>query len=216
MEPEPSEDDIANIFETKTVAWTLQRTTTMQFFVMSEIIDELSIGSRQKPVCVRSGYLEDCFLLLAAGVEGWVRGTVTGQTLQATLKLHNFTKPSHWLTLPHGLQGKVDRLISPKILARPPYPWRGLNACGSSSAADYDGANCLKPQDTKRFLTFLERAWEEDWAVPFVKDPAHSGQSVGSEVGIPRFRQVELAQQLLPKLKVLRKFKHPCVFRIST
>lgn len=210
----PSDEELAEVFETKTVAWTLRRSTP-QFSVMSDIM-WLIPKLRRHSLDVSTGYNEDCFALVAAGIDGWVRRTVRDRTLLAILKLHNFEQLSHWLDLPKRIVTQVKRLVSPRMRSKPLYAWQGSEACRYSpfGVSDYERDNCLNLADTRRFLTFLERAWEENKAVPFLRPDIGRGLSVDlATIASPKFRDVDLAQDLVAKRKAIRRFEKPCVLR---
>src|SRR5262249_2156600 len=155
------------------------RRSTPQFLLMSDIMAGIP-KLRRHSLALSTNYLEDCFALVAAGIHGWVRGVVSTRTLQAILKLHNFEQPGHWLNLPRGVGAQVKRLVTLEMLVKPLYPWQGPDACRYFPAGftDYTGQNCLNVADTRRFWKFLERAWEENQAVPFLKAEHGRGLSV--------------------------------------
>src|SRR4051794_6602927 len=65
---EASDDDIVEVFETKTVAWTLRRSTP-QFLLMSDIMAIIP-NLRKHSLDLLTDYNEDCFALVAAGIDG--------------------------------------------------------------------------------------------------------------------------------------------------
>src|SRR5262245_44150491 len=63
---EPADKELAQLFETRSLAWTLRRSTP-QFFVMSEIM-ALAPTLRRHRLDVSTHFPEDCFALVGAGV----------------------------------------------------------------------------------------------------------------------------------------------------
>src|SRR5262245_61393584 len=98
---EPSDQQVAHILATKTISWTLRRSTS-QFCLMSEILGELP-HLRKSWLDVSTSYAEDCLAVIAAGIDQWTRAAVDDPTLQAILKLHNCPEPGRFLDLPKRL-----------------------------------------------------------------------------------------------------------------
>jgi hypothetical protein len=203
---EPSDDELAEIFETRTVVWTLRR-SRMQLWLMYWLICTIP-ALRKHGVTVSTHYIEDFVALIAAGIRSFAQGTVTSRTLLAMLHLHAWTpttRPRGWLRVPKQAGVRVDRLRPPKSLLQPVYGWL---------REWEDEWGCLNSADTRRFLEFLERAWEENEELLFFI-AAGSGVSV-TDITKPRFRDLDLAQQLIAATRKTRKFKRPCVMTFLT
>lgn len=210
---EPSDEELADIFERRTLAWTIRRSTP-QFYLISEVMARVP-ALRPHSLDIRSGYTEDCFALVAVAIEGWVRAAWGERTVRAVLKIHNFDEPGVRLDLPKRLAARVKALIPPKVLAKPLYPWQGPEACECMDGSDYWGDNCLAAADTRRFIAFLEHAWAENRAVPYLEANDSGGMSVDPSAGkTVRFRDVDLAQGLVGKLGAVRRLGEPSALRV--
>ena len=203
-------EDMEDVFEKKTVAWTIRRCTS-PFYTMSYIIDIVP-ALRKHRLDIKTYYIGDSFALVAAGIDSWVRGVVGERTLHAILKLHNFEERSlHCLNLPKWLFTKLKQMASPEMLSKPLYSWQGSEACQSDNYGLVD--NCLKVAETRRFLAFLERAWQEDQPVPFVESLSDCWE-LSAETTLPTFRELELTQRFMAKRKAIRRFERPCMVRM--
>lgn len=207
--PEPSEEEIAAIFDTKTVAWTI-RHSTPQLYVMSELMYFVP-KLRQRSLDIPTYFSEDWLGLIAAGIDTWMRGRIGGPTLSAILKLHGFFELGRDLDLPKRVVGRVKKLIRLTRFSTPLYRWQW------SDFTDYDCCSCLNVEDTKRFVAFISQAWNDNRPIPFLRPDTGRGLSVDVTAAVvPAFQQLDVARTLAAKLRVIRTYKRPRMFHFLT
>lgn len=184
----------------KTLKWTLARSSP-QFFVMSEIM-EMCPRFRKHRVHVQVRYMGDGEGLIGAGIERWVQKKTSSRTLAALMKVHAIDKPSDTFELPPRVASRVDRLVSAKQLEKPIYAWQG------------SAFNCLGIADTRRFISFLRRAWEEDWPTPRLR-PDFYGSIEADIVTRPTVRMFKAIEDLHDRVKDIERLRRPSVLLYS-
>ncbi len=208
LDPEPSHQDVEQILERRTIRWTIQHSSP-QYFVMQEILHHVP-DLRGSMVSVSPSH-DDSGALIAVGVRAYLQGEIGAQMLWAILKLHSVDDAGEWLRLSKKEKRDLSAVVQPHEshdLGRPIYRWQGSNAC-----EEEEWTNCLNTAATRRFASFVMRAWRENWPAPRLEDTELSSCKVPPGK-IPRFRDFAIARELnRPLLKKVLSFKRPCVFR---
>ena len=199
--PEPSPQEVEDILSRRTIRWTLQQ-GDKRLYMMSEIMSNVpSLRDRVKAFSMKCEIVG----LLAAAVDAYLAGRAGVAALRAVLKLHRITDPRTFLVLtPH--ESTVLRSGFPAVfhVQEPIYSWLG----------PYwdDGerwTNALNVVETRAFVTFVIRAWEENWPCPRIKTTDLEPVSRQS-----RFRDFELHQALASAVgNRVTRWQKPCVFR---
>lgn len=201
VDPEPSKERIEEILQDRTVRWTLRRSSP-QLFTMSCIMWDGLPQFRKATVHVSTCSQIDC--LLAAAADAYLARRINAATLRATLKLHSVEDLGEFLRLSRHEKLELKSLAPIKAMWKPIYSWQG-DAC----LADEQWANCLGIADTKRFIDFVQRAWNGNWPAPRIKEGL-----VADGHQHPHFRDFEFSGQLAkPLLRQIQFLRNPSVFR---
>jgi hypothetical protein len=204
MEPEPSQELLEDILARRTVKWTV-RHSSPQFFLLSEIMHHVP-GYRANYCYVGEIPSEDVGVLISAALSGYTSGHITSSVLLAVLKLHSCANPGEWVDLSVMQRKMLAALTSGVDLMKPIYAWQGENACTYEQ-----GTNCLGLRDTQRFMSFIARAWRENWPLLSLKDPPEQmEQGLAKE---PRFRDFQISRELRKAIDKASRFKRPSVYR---
>lgn len=199
-DPEPSPEQIEHILKHQTICWTI-RHSTPQLFVMSTIISDGLPDLRRATISFETSVEVDC--LLAAAVDAYLEGRMTRAALRAVMKLHSIAEPSEFLDLTRKEKRVLRDADLSRAMWKPIYGWQGMGWLTDESCA-----NGLAHTDTKRFVDFVIRAWNENWPTPRLTDIKYTASSRS-----PQFRDFDVARELARRLKSKgRYFKKPCVF----
>ena len=195
-----------DILNTKTLAWTLRRCDS-QFYTMSLILESVP---ELRTLNIQTYSVADSEALVAAGIDCWARGIVREATLRAILKLHDFNQGRlHLLKLPKRILEKLEQFSWWHLQSKPLFSWQGTR--WQSENYDYFVDNCLRVADTRRFVKFLELAWQENQPVPYI-EPLSDGWPLSVETDpLPRFRELDLNRMFKAERKKMSQFKRPCL-----
>jgi hypothetical protein len=199
VEPEPSAEEIEGILDRRTVCWTLRRSEP-QLFAMSSIMWSGLPHFRNRLINLSTAEIDP---LIAVAVDAYLRQTVSGATLWAVLKLHSVVNLSEFLALTRNEALALKTVGVGRFMWQPIYKWQG-----ASSLEEEDWANMLGVADTRRFVAFLSRAWEDNWPAPRLKEMSDSPRHKR------RFRDFPISDDLAKPLRSrIDHLKRPCVFR---
>lgn len=198
IEPQPSPKEIEDILRRRTIRWTLQH-SDRKLFTMSEIMSNVR-SMRNRAV----GFSIKCEIdsLLAAAVDAYLTRRAGVAALRAVLKLH-CADPGNYLRLNRresaALRDAVPALFQEKI-----YSWLGPYWLEGEQ-----WTNGLNVAETRAFVAFVIRAWEENWPCPRIRDMTREPFSDQS-----RFREFKLHKVLASSARRrVTKWQKPCVFR---
>lgn len=196
----PSAEQIEHILNNQTVRWTI-RHSTPQLFVISSIISDGLPDLRRATISFETSVEVDC--LLAAAVDAYLERRMTRAALRAVMKLHSIAEPSEFLDLTRKEKHVLRDADLSRAMWKPIYAWQGMGWLTDESCA-----NGLAHTDTKRFVDFVIRAWNENWPTPRLTDIKYTAASRS-----PQFQDFDVARELARRLKSkVRYFKKPCVF----
>ena len=156
IDPEPTPETLEEIIKGRTVQWTVQHSSP-QFSFLSELMSHVR-GHRSGHYSVSE--IQDLGPLISAATHAYFTNEVASPVLLAVLKLHSCTDPGEWVHLPRNRSRTLKELISTTNLWKPIYWWQGKRAC-----VDEEWTNCLAIEGTRRFINFITRAWDENFAL---------------------------------------------------
>lgn len=200
--PEPSPADLEEILE----KWTVKRTvrnSKPQFWFMADLIANVP-GSQNCSVDEIAS--EDVAVLISAAVSGYLAGRISSLDLRAVLKVHGCGSPREWIKLSTKQRKLLGTTTEGINYRQPLYPWQGEAACGDDS-----WTNCLGIRDTRRFLSFINSAWRENWPLLPLKDPTEE-QLERPDVEL-RFQDYSISRELASTAEIVAEFRRPVVFR---
>lgn len=162
IDPAPTAEEVDRILAEETIRWTVRRSSP-QFRSISELI-------YNTPGLRRHGHFIGCdanyfTVLMAAAVEAYLRGRISRYILWPVFKLHSTTDPSQWLRLSHLENKALKAALAGFDMWSPIYQWQG-----PAFLEGEQWANCLGVSDTRRFIAFVLRAWNENWPIPRLKN----------------------------------------------
>ena len=191
-----TDEELAEGFADKTVEWTLHRSSD-QLFLMSEII-AMTPALKPQGFDVFTPFLQDFIAIIAVATEAYLHQRLNRLSYEAVLKVHSIDRPSSWLQLSRKDSKRVDGIVASGKMCRPIYPWQKPDRW----------AECLDVEDTKRFISFMHIAWEENLSVPYLCEKFQKGMSVNLAGPTPHFREfdinIELAK-MFPKIKQMKR-----------
>ncbi len=159
LEPEPESPAIAkDVLARRTLRWTLRHSAPQLFCLMEGLVVHVPAVAACCPG-VGTSCLDEAATFLAPAVYGFLEGRVRQRTLWAVFALHGCANELQWLDLPRRQKKIVREALAPSPLPRPMFPWQDE---GSLDGQFFP----LGVADTRRFLRFLRRAWDENWPCP--------------------------------------------------
>jgi hypothetical protein len=198
-EPQPSPKEIEDILGRRTIRWTLQQSDS-RLFTMSEIMSRMPSLRDQ---VMRFSIKCEINSLVAAVVDAYLTRRSGVAALRAVLKLHCVADPGSYLKLNrHELTAL--RTAVPAVFQEPIYPWLGPYWLDGEQ-----WTNGLKVAETRTFVAFVIRAWEENWPCPRIK-----GMTTEPFSDQSRFRDFGLHKVLATSARTrVTGWRKPCVFR---
>jgi hypothetical protein len=141
--------------------------------------------------------------LLAAAVDAYLTRRAGVAALRAVFKLHCVPAPGTFLKL-NRHESTALRAAVPAIVQEPIYSWLGPYWLDGEQ-----WTNGLNVAETRTFVAFVIRAWEENWPCPRIKEMTRELFS-----DHPRFRDFGLHKVLASSVrKRVTGWQKPCVFR---
>lgn len=199
MEPESTPEEVEDILARRTIRWTLHRCRS-KLYLMSDLMTHVrSLRGHRAHAWMK--YLDG---QLAAVVDAFFTRRASVAELRAVCKLHNVGKPQDFLEL-----SRPELTVLQKVILAPGreplYPWLGpywLDGEGWS--------NALNVTETRSFLAFISRAWEENLPCPRIGDD----WLLEGLTAQPKFRDFEMHENLATAVRrKARQWRTPCVFR---
>ncbi len=204
----PTSLSLSDILNTKTLAWTLRRCDS-QFYTMSWILECVP---ELRTLNIQTYSVADSEALVAAGIDCWARGIVREATLRAILKLHDFNQGClHVLNLPKKILAKLEQFSWWHLQSKPLFSWQG--ARWQSENYGYFVDNCLRVADTRRFVKFLELAWQENQPVSYIESLSDGWPLSVETDPLPKFRELELNRMFSQNAGRILRFKRPCLIQ---
>lgn len=184
---------IETILETKKVSDTL-RSCNLQFFTMSELMTNALPHSEKFIEYVE---IHEVLPLISIAWEAFLSGRISPATLWSVFKL-NSVKPADLSDGSQAAPRWVKDLLPWHRLWEPIYSWQGKDPFKHE-----ESTNCLGLVDTRRFVSFMQIANQENWATEFLK-----------AAGTLRFRDDPNCVRLSKCMRKVGKMKSPCVHRM--
>jgi hypothetical protein len=156
LEPQPeSPATVKDILARRTLRWTLRHSAPQLFCLMEGLVVHVPAIAARCPG-VETSCPDEVVMFLAPAVYGFLQGQISQRTLWAVFALHGCANEPQWLNLPRRQKKIIREALAPSPLPRPMFPWQ--------DETSLDG-ECfpLGVADTRRFLRFLRRAWDENW-----------------------------------------------------
>jgi hypothetical protein len=192
VDPEPDRVEIERVLASERLRETIKKSSP-QLMLMDELLRHVRGGADH---FISSDPVETPAALIGAAAKAFLDGRTTARTLAAVTSLHPID-PTEWIDL---TKKEVARLRAISAESRPPYAWQAPYAF-----EDEEWAGALSVADTRRFITVVMRAWDENWPVPTVADdiPARPAG---------RFRDFDEARDLRKVARRAVVFRKPCAF----
>jgi hypothetical protein len=187
---------IETILETRKVADTLRRCSG-QFFAMSELMNNALDHSGKFIAWVE---IRDVYPLIWIAWEAFLSGRISSATLWSVFKL-NSVSPTDLSDDSQVAPRWVRALLPWHRLWDPIYSWQGKRF------REDEWSNCLGLADTRRFISFVQRANKENWAT----EPPNTRSKAA---GTLRFRDDPNCIRLFKCMQKVRQLKSPCVTRM--
>jgi hypothetical protein len=202
LEPELEGSALADIVATRTLRWTMKRSTPSYYF-LTEIIHHVPAVRRRCPE-IWIEQLDDTAVLLAAACEAFLQGRISALTLWAVYNIAGSEDPCNCLQLSRVELARVEQALACAV-EKPIFPWQ-------TEEALQDGYRCLRSVDTRRFIRFLAQAWAENWPAPRIRSGAMRESNWTGRTLVRRFRDAGLTRELTRSVKVAHLEK-PCALR---
>ncbi len=127
--------------------------------------------------------------ITAAAVDAFLRGKIGERTLWAVYAICGRQNPKWSLRLSRSELFTVNVALGYGAVVRQIFPWQ-------TPASLSDGYSCLQPPDTRRFTSFLTRAWKANWSIARLKDTERG--NLGIDRGAdPHFRDFGLSRSFM-------------------
>jgi hypothetical protein len=201
LEPKPDPAAVADILARRTLRWTMKRATPAYFF-LNELISLVPQLKRRSPEVWGSIY--ETAILVAASCEAFLRREIDERTLWAVYNITGRQDPQEWLRLSRAESEEILQALGYGAVEKPIFRWQTIECL-------QEGYSCLLPADTRRFITFLQRAEEENWPAPRIRSDIKRELN-WADRAVPRFRDVGLTRALARSVKRIR-FVKPCALR---
>jgi hypothetical protein len=200
LDPPPEDVQIVErILATRTLRWTLRHSSSQYFCLIEGMVVHVPAIEKRCPG-IQTSCLDEVALFLAAAVHGFLEGTINQRTLWAVFALHGCANQVQWLNLPRKQRKIIRKALAPSPLPRPMFSWQDEDCL--------DGEHFpLGQADTRRFLRFLRRAWEEDWPCRYLEPDIRLELSQGR---LPTIRDCKSAETLLAKAPC-GQGRRPCI-----
>ena len=193
LEEEPSDEELKDILERRTIRWTIQRCDSA-FFLMSELMCHVP-GHRSNHFVVEES---EGGVLIAAATAAYLGGKTDAKTLRAVLMACG-SPPEGWLSLTRKQKALLAEPSANIDYMKPLYRWQAEGAC-----CEGEGVTCLGIPDTRRFVAFIENAYSGNWEVMKLLD---------AEANKVNFRDFEDAEYFHSAARKMRRTGSPSVFR---
>ena len=187
---------IETILETRKVADTLKKCTG-QFFAMSELMTNALPHSDKFIEYVE---IHEVLPLISIAWDAFLLGRISPAILWSVFKLHSL-KPTDPSDDSQVAPRWVRALLPWHRLWDPIYSWQGKRF------REDEWSNCLGLADTRRFISFVQRANKENWAT----EPPNTRSKAA---GTLRFRDDPNCIRLFKCMQKVRQLKSPCVTRM--
>jgi len=187
--------------------WTLRRTmknSTPQY----DFLIEIALMNPQvegRCLHVWPDAWEEEGVLVASSVDAFLRGDINEGTLRTVFTITATQDPRDWLRLSARDLDLVLDICDSWPSEKPIYSWQPPDCLRD------DGYSVLGLADTKRFLGFVQQAWEENWPAPRLKPRARKSLTLPSG-STPRFREFDLTRKLVKPVREAT-FEKPCLIR---
>lgn len=202
VEPEPDFDAVSRILDERSLRWTMKRSYPSYYF-LHEVIHHAPCIKNRCPEFWPESFYEGA-VLEATAVEAFIQGRIGKQTLWTV-----YNMDGGWIQLSRAKLTRVRSALDSVAIQKPIFSWQTDNCLR-------DGYSCLRLADTKRFITFLTQAWQENWPVPSLRNDVREDlakmDAVRMNAGTPHFRDFDLTQNLVACVSDTR-LDRPCVLR---
>ena len=190
--------EVDRILASRTLRWSMRQSSQPYWFLEYVVAPTVRRRCPQfEPSC-----LEETAMIIAAAVHGFLQGWLDKQTLWTVIALIDGIGR---LRLSKSEEKAVLAALPPLEKPDPFVLWQTEHGLGQ------DEFSCLGLRDTRRFQTFLQRAWEEIWPCTLL------GPESQSELPAPKkppltIRDCEFAGKLLACLRS-KRIERPCLLR---
>jgi hypothetical protein len=191
-----SPEQIETVLKTGRVSDTL-RSCNLQFFTMSELMTNALPHSEKFIEWVE---IHEILPLISIAWDAFHSGRISPATLWSVFKL-NSVKPTDLSDDSQAAPRWVRDLLPWHRLWEPIYSWQG-----NKRFREEESTNCLGLADTRRFVSFLQRANKENWATESL--------IAGSRAGALRFRDDPNCVRLSKCMRKVGRMKSLCVHRM--
>jgi hypothetical protein len=186
LDHDTDRDNIPRILASRTLRWTMQRSSPQLFFVETVLECAKSV-SKQCPSYYCATSFAARTLFLAAAVGGFLTGRLSRPGLYSTAALLGSDEAPDCLDLLPADRKRLKQALHPMLVPTPVFPWQPREQEG-----DY---YFLGLAETKPFLDFVRRSVSENWACPRISKESRS-ELPNSGSRVPTMRDSQVATQL--------------------
>jgi hypothetical protein len=204
VEPQPDDSEIRSILANRTIRWTMHHSSP-QYHFLGEVLDLVSSKSGCCVFTVTEGGFEHG-VLPAVAVDAYLQKDIDRLTLHAVYRLSGIGSPSEWLEISAKDEVEACRDWNPDEIIRPIWPWQGREA-----HLDTEGDTGLGVVATRRWASFVLRAWQGNRQVPRLSRETLARLPRGKR-NMPRFRDFRFADELADAVRVCQG-RRSSVFR---
>lgn len=183
----PDSETVSSVLAKRTLRWTMERAGPDYFF-LSQVIYHVPYLRRRCTQVWAEDYAEVA-AITATAVEAFLKGKIGERTLWAVYAICGSQNPKWSLRLSRSELFAVNVALGCGAVEMQIFPWQ-------TPASLSDGYSCLQPADTRRFISFLTRAWKANWSIARLKDTERGNLGIDRRAD-PHFRDFELSRNFM-------------------
>lgn len=200
VDGEPDTATISLIIQKRSLRWTMKRSSPAYWFLNELVHHAPALRLRCPEVWIHND--SDLAILEAAAVHGFLIGRISERTLWTAYNINGQRDPSRWLELTRSELKRVKAALNCGAVEKPIFPWQ-------SDDCLHDGYNCLGIRDTRLFIDFICKAWQEHWSIMRLNEAVRKEVA---DIFMPCIRDYPLAPKLIACAKIV-PLARPCLVR---
>jgi hypothetical protein len=201
VDPELDAAAISHILENRTLRWTMKRSSPAYWF-LNQVVHHVPVLEQRCPEVWPEDLYESA-VLDAASVEAFLDGKISEERLWAVYNIDGRHDPRVFLRLSRRELWNVEVALGYGAVEKPIYAWQ-------SDECLNEGYGCLGLRDTRRFIGFLDQAWNENWPVSRLNERARQELNLADKPLY--FNDFDLPSRLIACLEEARPAK-PCALQ---
>ncbi len=197
LDDERARDDVDHVLKTRTLRWTMLRSSP-KFFFMVEIAGQIPQLSMRCPRFWCEG-LYQSHMFLGAASNAFLEGRISTRMLRAVVSLHGGPGEVRGLKLPSAKFQELEHALEPWEDPAGMFGWMRLRGYE-------DGYYQLGSRDARLVFEFLLQAWSENWACPYLSREI-AAELPKSKRTAPRIRDNPVAESIMDWCKANKHWK---------